>query len=122
MTALRERATSGVPTWLLGLGPLLLIVAAIGAFAALGGPGLGERRGPPAEELVVERAVLKPVEFTDTVMLCQGQRGILELCFERPGKFMFHAHQSEFTELGWMGFFDVDPDGPAKPSLLCKVG
>jgi hypothetical protein len=50
----------GVPTWLLGLGPLLLILAAIGAFAALGGPGLDGRSGPPAEELVVERAVLKP--------------------------------------------------------------
>ena len=24
-----------------------------------------------------------------------------------PGKFMFHAHQSEFTELGWQGFFEV---------------
>ena len=23
------------------------------------------------------------------------------------GMFMFHAHQSEFAELGWMGFFDV---------------
>ncbi len=48
-----------------------------------------------------------PVEFTDTVMLCQGQRGILEMRFPYAGKYMFHAHQSEFTELGWMGFFEV---------------
>mgnify|MGYP000427400777 CR=1 FL=1 len=48
-----------------------------------------------------------PSEFTDTVMLCQGQRGILEWRFTEPGMFMFHAHQSEFTELGWQGFFDV---------------
>ena len=46
-------------------------------------------------------------EFTDTVMLCQGQRGIAEWRFEHPGRFMFHAHQSEFTELGWQGFFQV---------------
>jgi FtsP/CotA-like multicopper oxidase with cupredoxin domain len=46
-------------------------------------------------------------EYTDTVMLCQGQRGIIEIEFANTGKFMFHAHQSEFTELGWMGFFDV---------------
>jgi len=46
-------------------------------------------------------------EFTDTVMLCQGQRGIIEIEFANTGLFMFHAHQSEFTELGWMGFFDV---------------
>jgi FtsP/CotA-like multicopper oxidase with cupredoxin domain len=50
---------------------------------------------------------LQPVDFTDTVMQCQGQRGILELRFPRAGKFMFHAHQSEFTELGWQGFFEV---------------
>jgi FtsP/CotA-like multicopper oxidase with cupredoxin domain len=48
-----------------------------------------------------------PSEFTDTVMLCQGQRGILEWRFPHAGKFMFHAHQSEFTELGWQGFFEV---------------
>ena len=49
----------------------------------------------------------RPYEHTDTVMLCQGQRGIAELRFPYEGFFMFHAHQSEFTELGWQGFFDV---------------
>jgi ZIP family zinc transporter len=48
------------PAWLLGLLPLALIAAAIGLFAALGAPGLGERRGPPVEELAIERTVLKP--------------------------------------------------------------
>ena len=47
------------------------------------------------------------VEYTDTVMLTQGQRGIIEIDFANTGQFMFHAHQSEFAELGWMGFFDV---------------
>jgi FtsP/CotA-like multicopper oxidase with cupredoxin domain len=46
-------------------------------------------------------------EYTDTVMQCQGQRGVIEIEFAHTGRFMFHAHQSEFTELGWMGFFDV---------------
>ncbi len=46
-------------------------------------------------------------EYTDTVMQCQGQRGIIEIDFANTGRFMFHAHQSEFTELGWMGFFEV---------------
>ena len=46
-------------------------------------------------------------EYTDTVMLCQGERCILEIDFSNTGTFMFHAHQSEFAELGWMGFFDV---------------
>jgi len=46
-------------------------------------------------------------EYTDTVMQCQGQRGVIEIEFAEPGLHMFHAHQSEFTELGWMGFFEV---------------
>jgi manganese oxidase len=49
----------------------------------------------------------EPSELTDTVMLCQGQRGILEWRFPYPGQYMFHAHQSEFAELGWQGFFHV---------------
>ena len=59
-------AARGVPAWVLGLVPLLLIIAALGTFAALGGPGLGERRGPPAEELAVERTKLVPgaIELT----------------------------------------------------------
>ncbi len=50
---------------------------------------------------------LTPGDFTDTVMLCQGERAIVEFAYRHPGKFMFHAHQSEFAELGWMGFFEV---------------
>jgi FtsP/CotA-like multicopper oxidase with cupredoxin domain len=46
-------------------------------------------------------------EYTDTVMQCQGQRGVLEIQFAGTGLHMFHAHQSEFAELGWMGFFEV---------------
>jgi FtsP/CotA-like multicopper oxidase with cupredoxin domain len=47
------------------------------------------------------------VDHTDTIMLCQGERAILETRFRYPGKFMFHAHQSEFAELGWMGLFEA---------------
>ena len=45
----------------------------------------------------------------DTVMQCQAQRGILEFSFadHEPGRYMFHAHQSEFAELGWMAHFEV---------------
>ncbi|HVR28128.1 MAG TPA: multicopper oxidase domain-containing protein [Thermoanaerobaculia bacterium] len=50
---------------------------------------------------------LETAEKTDTLMLCQGERAILETTFRYPGRFMFHAHQSEFAELGWMGFFDA---------------
>src|SRR3954452_915180 len=47
-------------------------------------------------------------EYTDTVILCQGQRGSIEIDFANTGRFMFHEHQSEFPELGWMGFFEVE--------------
>jgi FtsP/CotA-like multicopper oxidase with cupredoxin domain len=50
---------------------------------------------------------LEPRDFTDTVIQGQGERGILELRFPYSGKYMFHAHVSEFAELGWMGFFEV---------------
>jgi FtsP/CotA-like multicopper oxidase with cupredoxin domain len=51
---------------------------------------------------------LTPTETTDTIMLCQGERAILETTFRYPGDFMFHAHQSEFAELGWMGLFRAE--------------
>ncbi|WP_276260689.1 multicopper oxidase domain-containing protein [Haloglomus litoreum] len=48
-------------------------------------------------------------QTVDTVMQCQAQRGIIELDYSdhEPGLYMFHAHQSEFAELGWMSFFEV---------------
>jgi manganese oxidase len=48
---------------------------------------------------------LTTAEHTDTLMLCQGERAVLETTFRYPGDYMFHAHQSEFSELGWMGLF-----------------
>jgi manganese oxidase len=50
---------------------------------------------------------LEPRELTDTIVQGQGQRAILELRFPYTGRYMFHAHVSEFAELGWMGFFEV---------------
>jgi FtsP/CotA-like multicopper oxidase with cupredoxin domain len=47
-------------------------------------------------------------EWTDVVALCQGERAVLEFTYNHPGPFMFHAHQSEFAELGWSGVFLVE--------------
>ena len=52
---------------------------------------------------------LEPSEFTDTVVQGQGQRGICEVRFPHPGQYMFHAHKTEFADLGWMGMFEVAP-------------
>jgi zinc transporter, ZIP family len=61
------RATVALPTWALIAGPLALIAVMIGVFAVFGGPGLDERRGPPVEDLAVERTVLRPGEIELTV-------------------------------------------------------
>jgi FtsP/CotA-like multicopper oxidase with cupredoxin domain len=43
----------------------------------------------------------------DNIIQAQGSRGIIEFKPRYTGKPMFHAHVSEFTELGWMGHFSV---------------
>ncbi|MEX0788257.1 MAG: multicopper oxidase domain-containing protein [Anaerolineales bacterium] len=50
---------------------------------------------------------LDTYEFTDIVTMGQGERHVLEFTLDFPGRFMFHAHQSEFAELGWLGFFEA---------------
>jgi FtsP/CotA-like multicopper oxidase with cupredoxin domain len=50
---------------------------------------------------------LTPSEFTDTIAQMQAQRGILEFTYKYPGLYMFHAHKTEFAELGWTGVFEV---------------
>lgn len=67
---------------------------------------------------------LTPVEFTDTIMQGQAQRAVLEMCFPYAGDYMFHAHKSEFAELGWMGFFRVggEREQAGTPAAFCALG
>lgn len=51
---------------------------------------------------------LVPSEYTDTISQMQAQRGIVEFRYPYPGKYMFHAHKTEFAELGWTGVFEVE--------------
>ncbi len=50
---------------------------------------------------------LTPQELTDTISMGQAERHMIEFRYEEPGHYMFHAHQTEFTELGWTSFFEV---------------
>jgi manganese oxidase len=50
---------------------------------------------------------LVPDEFTDIISMGQAERHMIEFTYDEPGHFMFHAHQSEFVELGWMSAFEV---------------
>jgi FtsP/CotA-like multicopper oxidase with cupredoxin domain len=71
---------------------------------------------------------LEHFEFTDIVMMCQGERAVIEFTLDDLGQYMFHAHQSELAELGWMGFFEsVEPVAlagfttPAQ-AVPCRIG
>jgi FtsP/CotA-like multicopper oxidase with cupredoxin domain len=50
---------------------------------------------------------LEPSEFTDIISMIQAERHMLEFTYEHAGRFMFHAHQTEFVDLGWMSMFEV---------------
>jgi FtsP/CotA-like multicopper oxidase with cupredoxin domain len=67
--------------------------------------------------------LLTPVEFTDTIIQGQAQRAVLEMCFPYAGDYMFHAHKTEFAELGWMGFFRVggENDRLRAPAAFCDL-
>jgi FtsP/CotA-like multicopper oxidase with cupredoxin domain len=56
-------------------------------------------------------------QVNDVIELGQANRGIIEFAYDNPGRYMFHAHVQEFTDLGWMGLFDVREQGnpSAKP-------
>ena len=60
---------------------------------------------------------LQPDELTDIVTTNQGERGILEFKYKYPGKFMFHAHKTEFAEKGWMGTFFVTDGNESQTSI-----
>ncbi len=56
-----------LPAWALGLIPLVLIAVALVLLLTVGGDTLGERRGPPVEDLAVEQTVLRPGQIELTV-------------------------------------------------------
>lgn len=49
----------------------------------------------------------QPAEVTDSVMMCQGQRGILEFTFKTPGQYMFRSIYSQATDKGFLGAFQA---------------
>jgi FtsP/CotA-like multicopper oxidase with cupredoxin domain len=50
---------------------------------------------------------LTPDDFTDTIIMGQAERSILDIRFRETGMYMFHSHVTEFSELGWTGMFMV---------------
>jgi hypothetical protein len=65
---------------------------------------LGQKHGDVTTSLLATYLGFAPPSVTGMV------QKLAKLKF--PGQYMFHAHQSEFSELGWLGIFDV-PDTSA---------
>lgn len=59
----RIDTAAGTPAWVLGVVPLALIAVALVLLLILGGDTLGDRTGPPVEDLAVERTELRPGEI-----------------------------------------------------------
>ncbi|MBI3031982.1 multicopper oxidase domain-containing protein [Candidatus Woesearchaeota archaeon] len=60
---------------------------------------------------------LTPDTFTDITVLGQGERSIIDMTFRYPGRYMFHAHKTEFAEKGWMGHFEVIDEKTKKTDI-----
>ena len=50
---------------------------------------------------------IRPMTVDDLAQV-QAQRGMLEFRYKFQGLYMFHAHKTEFAELGWTGNFLVE--------------
>ena len=46
-----------------------------------------------------------PSGYNDMLTMSQGDRQILEFSYKYPGLYMFHAHNTEFSEKGWVSTF-----------------
>jgi FtsP/CotA-like multicopper oxidase with cupredoxin domain len=63
-----------------------------------------------------------PQQVNDIVTLSQGDRGILELSYPYPGRYMFHAHVNDFADKGWMSFFNVSGNSSSSSSSTAITG
>ena len=89
-----------LPSWVLGVLPLLIIAAAVAAFALLDAPGVTDRLGPPVEELAVERTVLKPGTIELTIRNAGPDAVTLAQVFVNDGFADFRVDEPEVGRLG----------------------
>jgi FtsP/CotA-like multicopper oxidase with cupredoxin domain len=64
---------------------------------------------------------MNPAYKTDIVTLGQGDRGMMEFTYDKPGMYMFHAHINRFTNLGWMGMFNVQDKSAATTNMASSM-
>lgn len=63
-----------------------------------------------------------PSTYTDMITLSQTERGIMEFEYDYAGKYLFHAHKTEFSEKGWIGIFLVKDNPDQKSQTGIEYG
>jgi len=103
---------SRLPAWLLGLIPLALIAIALVALVTVGGDTLGERRGPPVEDIAVEQAVLRPGEIEVTVRNSGPDAVAVAQVFVNDSYVDFTGDTGDTGEIGRLGSQKLTLDYP----------
>lgn len=71
-----ERPTGSLPRWVLGFGPLLLLVALVALFLKAGPVGVFQQAFPPVEELTIERIALPRVGLMQVDVVNGGPQAV----------------------------------------------
>ncbi len=114
-----------LPAWALAAIPLALIVAALAALLTVGGGTLGERLGPPVEELAVERTVLRPGEIELTVRNTGPDPVTVAQMFVNDAYVDYTATGNEIARRGTETFtldYPWQEDSPYLVTLLTATG
>ena len=109
------------PAWVLALVPLLLIATALFALLTFGGDTLGERVGPPVEELAVERTKLEPGSIELTVRNTGPDPVTVAQVFVADSYVDFDATATEIGRLGTERFTLDFPWHDGNPYLITFV-
>ncbi len=114
-----------VPAWALGAIPLVLIVAALAALLTVGGDTLGERLGPPVEEIAVERTVLRPGEIELTVRNTGPDDVTVAQMFVNDAYVDYRTSANQIGRNGTETFtldYPWQPDSPYLVTLVSETG
>ncbi len=114
-----------LPTWALALVPLALIAAALVALLAFGGSTLGERTGPPAEDLAVERTELRPGEIILTLRNAGPDAAQVAQVFVNDAYVDYSSDGGEVGRLGTRTLrldYPWQADSPYLVTLLTSTG
>ena len=114
-----------LPTWALALVPLALIAVALVALLAFGGSTLGDRTGPPAEDLAVERTELRPGEITLTLRNAGPDAAQVAQVFVNDAYVDYRANGQEVGRLGTRKLrldYPWQADSPYLVTLVTSTG